>query len=538
MDPVPLDLAREMGRISAQIHRVIGITIDRKGNICHVVVGDSHSITIPDLSAYKRSPYHLKGLRFIRTQLGRLNDLPPEDITDLAMLRLDALGVIEVLENGLMRYIHVGHLIPPAPDTDAKDHLKTANKPYRTFKYKDSQAALYAHFMEDILSIEKEIAKEVANAGSHQERAILVHASPLPKYEAERSLEELKALAESADVQVLATIHQRIQRYDPAHLLGMGKLKEILIQGMYLAAGLVIFDQDLSPAQINNIARMVDLKVMDRTQLILDIFARRARSSEGKVQVELAQLRYILPRLVGRGVAMSRLMGGIGGKGPGETKLEMDRRRIRDRIASLERSLQHLSTRRQEQRKARKKRTIPMIAIIGYTNAGKSTLFNRLTGESVLAEDRLFATLDPTIRRLSFPDGKYILLSDTVGFISRMPKDLKVAFKTTLEELNEADLFLQVMDATSPYKDEELQAVEERLAEMDLTHIPRIKVFNKIDLLTEEGLPRWKERVTSQELMVSALHGMGIEELKTYIYEHFWGSTRTELVGTGLPTQS
>lgn len=530
LEPVPCELAREMCRISSQIHRIIGITLDRKGNVCHVVIGDARGITIPDLSAYKRSPHHLKGLRFVRTQIGGLKGLTPEDITDMAMMRLDAFIVVEALENGNLGFIHVGYPTPPpAVEDNAQDQADVQEKTYRTFRYKEAQSPIHAHFMEDILSIEKEIAKNTIYSNKNQEAAILVHASPLPRYEMDRSLEELRALAESADVKVLASIRQRIQRYDPAHLLGMGKLKEILIQGMYLGAGLVIFDQNLSPAQINNIAHLVDLKVIDRTQLILDIFARRAGSSEGKVQVELAQLRYALPRLMGRGTAMSRLMGGIGGRGPGETKLEMDRRRIRDRIASLERSLKQLSTRRQEQRKARKRRALPIAALIGYTNAGKSTLFNRLTGSDVLAEDRLFATLDPAIHRMYFPDGRKILLSDTVGFISDMPNDLKVAFKATLEELHEADLFLQILDATSRYKDEEIRVIDEILEEMGLAGTPRIMVWNKIDLLEKEELRILQERMSLKELAISATHDMGLNQLKNAIHERLFRDSPTDM---------
>lgn len=539
MEPVPYEIAHEMCRISHQTHRIMGITLDRKGNVCHVIIGDAHGITIPDLSSYKRSPYHLKGLRFIRTHLGKLNTLTHEDITDMSMLRLDAFVVIESMKDGMPGFIHVGHLLPPSGHRlHEKPLADVEDKPYRTFKYRANQGVEHGHFMEEILAIEKEIAISSKPHQKIQETAILVHASPLSKYDAERSLQELEALAISADVKILASIRQRIHRYDPAHLLGIGKLKEILIQGMYLGASMVIFDQDLSPAQIHNIARLVDLKVIDRTQLILDIFARRARSSEGKIQVELAQLRYTLPRLMGRGTAMSRLMGGIGGRGPGETKLEMDRRRIRDRIASLERQLHQISSRRQEQRKARKKRSIPMVALIGYTNAGKSTLFNTLTGGKVLAEDRLFATLDPTIRKLCLGNDKHILLSDTVGFISNMPKDLKVAFKATLEELNEADLFLQILDATSPYKTEERAAIDTILEEMGLMATPRIMAWNKIDLLTDEELAILDERTSQGELLISATQKTGIDRLKNAIYKTIFGNGPYPTDGTGLPTQS
>jgi GTP-binding protein HflX len=346
------------------------------------------------------------------------------------------------------------------------------------------------------------------NLDVSKERAILVHASALPRAEAERSLSELEQLARSSDTEILERIWQRTPRYNPAHLLGRGKLGEILMKGLYLGATLVVFDQDLSPVQVNNIAKMVDLKVIDRTQLILDIFARRAQSKEGKIQVELAQLRYLLPRLIGRGTAMSRLMGGIGGRGPGETKLEVDRRRVKQRIGSLERELKGLSRGRKERRKRRTRDRISLVSIIGYTNAGKSTLLNRLTGSNVFAEDRLFATLDPTTRHLALPDGRNILLADTVGFIRHMPKELKVAFRATLEELQDAGLFLHVVDLTSQYKQEEIEAVEKILEEMGLSETPRILVFNKADLLGEDRF-----RPKAKRFAVSATTGVGLPEL-------------------------
>jgi GTP-binding protein HflX len=270
---------------------------------------------------------------------------------------------------------------------------------------------------------------------------------------------------------------------DPRTLIGKGKLQDVLVRSMQLMADLVIFDADLSPSQAIHIAEATNLKILDRTQLILDIFAQRAQSSDGKLQVELAQLKYLYPRLVGRDDSLSRLAGGIGGRGPGETKLEIDRRRVRDRITALERRIEGLSADRQVRRKRRNARGLPVISIVGYTNAGKSTLLNALTDSHVLAEDKLFATLDPTSRRLRFPRDREVIVTDTVGFIRDLPEDLVNAFRATLEELGDADLLLHVADASDPRLDDRVKAVEKILGELGLLETRRLLVLNKVDRL-------------------------------------------------------
>ncbi len=481
--------------------------IDRKGAVTHVIAGDFHSITIPDISRFRRGSGRLKGLRCIHTHLGNARELSLEDLTDMALLRLDAMVAIEVNHQGLPATVHVAHLLPPGPRNekwhiDSFRHASEIDIPFESF----------------ILELEQEIEQKSRSASTRnaEERAILVHASPAPADEAERSLAELAELSRSAGIEVAEVVRQRISRYNPGHLMGKGKLRDILMQGLYLGASMIIFDQELSPVQVNNIARMVDLKVIDRTQLILDIFARRARSRGGRIQVELAQLRYLLPRLVGRGTAMSRLMGGIGGRGPGETKLEVDRRRVKQRIGSLERELKGLQKGRRERRKKRGRAQIPVVSIIGYTNAGKSTLLNRLTGSDVLAEDRLFATLDPTTRKIRLPGGTQVLFADTVGFIRNMPADIKTAFKSTLEELEDASLFLHVVDASSPYRREETRAVEEILEEMGLSEVPRIVLFNKIDIAPAH-IPEMPG--ACRALKISAAKGAGLQEMKEVIEE-------------------
>ena len=298
--------------------------------------------------------------------------------------------------------------------------------------------------------------------------------------QAEASLAELRELARTAGVEVLDSVLQMRREPDPRYLIGRGKLEELNLRAMQLGADLLIFDRNLSPSQAAHIAEETSLKVLDRTQLILDIFAQRAQSADGKLQVELAQLKYLLPRLAQSDDSLSRLAGGIGGRGPGETKLEIDRRRVRDRIAHLERRIEHLSRERQVRRGRRERRELPVISIVGYTNAGKSTLLNALTHSEVLAEDKLFATLDPTSRRLRFPEEREVIITDTVGFIRDLPQDLVAAFRATLEELDDADLLLHVVDASDPAHDAQVEAVEQILETLGLLSKPRILVWNKV----------------------------------------------------------
>jgi len=488
---------------SSFLSRQIAVLINRKGIITHVICGDQHGIFIPNLEEFRRGTFRLKGLRCIHTALSKHRGVTNEDLTDLALLRLDAMMIIGV-KGGLPATFHLAYLLPP-DDEGHKWKIESFNSltdiPYN-----------FNHFVRELEQNIETRCRLRAISGA-EERAILVHASSKGEEFAKRSLDELERLAETCNVQVVDKVYQRIGRYNPAHLIGKGKLKEILISGLYLGATIIIFDQNLTPVQANNISRMMDLKIIDRTQLILDIFARHATTKGGKLQVELAQLRYTLPRLVGKGTAMSRLMGGIGGKGPGETKLEVDRRRIKQRISSLEKSLKELSKRRAQRRKKRKRDMIPVISIIGYTNAGKSTLLNRLTKSTVTVADKLFATLDPSTRLL-FLNGKKILLSDTVGFITNMPSDIKLAFKATLEELEDSNAFIHVVDASNPFIYEEIEATEEILDEIGLLETKRLLVLNKYDLLDDEGQKKIKK---IDGLPVSAKTGLGINRLLSSI---------------------
>ncbi len=357
-----------------------------------------------------------------------------------------------------------------------------------------------------------------------RERAILISASTKPRYELEESMDELKELAMSNDVLVLDRVIQRLKEINPKFLLGEGKLKELIINAMDKGATILIFDQDLNPSQMRAIAERTELKVIDRSQLILDIFARRAHSRDGKVQVELAQLKYTLPRLTGKGTAMSRLMGGIGGRGPGEMKLEIDRRRIRDRISRLEKELEILSQARKQRRQKRIERGIPIVSIVGYTNAGKSTLLNALTKSSTFVEDKMFATLDTASRRLRFPEEREIIITDTVGFIRDLPKDLMAAFKATLEELEDADLLLHVVDISNPRFEQQIESVENILDELSLKEKPKILVFNKIDKIS----PLEVENIVSRynAIAISALRPETLKTLLQTIEQNIWPSDK------------
>lgn len=346
------------------------------------------------------------------------------------------------------------------------------------------------------------------------ERAILVGLDvPGSLWRADESLEELARLAESAGAVVAGRVVQARERPDPAHYLGSGKVEEVKELCEAAGADLVIFDDELSPAQARNLEKALDVRVVDRTQLILDIFAQRARTREGKLQVELAQLRYLLPRLAGIGASLSRLGGGIGTRGPGETKLEVDRRRIRARMADLRRELEDVRRRRGVHREGRRSALAPVAALVGYTNAGKSTLLNRLTGAGAYADDRLFATLDPTVRQAPLPEGgETILLVDTVGFIRKLPHDLVAAFRATLEEVRHADLLIHVVDLSAEDWYDQARAVFEVLEELGVMEKPIVTAYNKADRVSPEEAERAVAR-TPRSVAVSARTGLGLDEL-------------------------
>lgn len=466
------ELARELAERSFEIKRQIGLIIDRFGAIRHVIVGDDRQIVIPDLSALSLGRSRLRGVRCLHTHL-RDELLSRDDLADLSLLRLDMMMALQVTGAGLPGRIDYAFLLPTQGEKE-KTEIAAAPSVYE----------LAIEPQEFIRALEGEMEKRLAETvdlGDLRERAILISVSNEAREEAEDSLDELAELARTADLVILDRFLQRSRQINPKYLLGEGKLREVIISALEQGATLLVFDQDLTPSQVRSISEVTELKIIDRTQLILDIFARRAHTRDGKVQVELAQLKYLMPRLIGKGLVLSRLMGGIGGRGPGETKLEVDRRRIRERISRLEKQLEELSKGRFQRRQKRIRAGVPIISIVGYTNAGKSTLLNALTQSEIFTEDLLFATLDTSSRRLRFPLEREVIITDTVGFIRRLPKSLIGAFKSTLEELEDADLLLHVVDLSHPRFAEHIAAVEAILEELELGRIPRLLVFNKVD---------------------------------------------------------
>jgi len=486
-------IVREISRLSREIRRQIAVMITRQGKIAFVIVGTRRQIVIPDTREYRAAPDRLKGLRCVHTHLDD-EQLTSDDLSDLALLRLDLMAVVAVAPNGDPSRVYAAHILPGK---------KT--KPYQHLD------PMLPHEMdigcdELIRAIETELATRQAGrdiAGGGQETALLVSVSTAPRRFAQDALAELRELAASGGIQVIDTVLQLRKQIDPRFLLGRGKLQDLAIQALQEGTSLIIFDQDLTPSQIRSITNLIELKVIDRTQLILDIFAQRARTREGKLQVELAQLKYLLPRLVTKNTAMSRLTGGIGGRGPGETKLEINRRRVRQRIRTLEQALDDVRKHRRQQRIRRRRNRIPIISIVGYTNAGKSTLLNTITHSHVLAGKRLFATLDPSSRKLRFPQDMEVIITDTVGFIRDLPKDLVVAFRATLEELESADLLLHVIDISMPRCEERIKAVEKILADLSLNTIPEIRVLNKKDRISQDRTDRLSRTIGG--ISVSAL---------------------------------
>ena len=501
------EFARQISELSHETRRQIGVLIDRKGYVEFVIVGDARQIELPDFKRVRVAGDRFRGLRCVHTHL-RGEELTRDDLTDLALLRLDLMAAIDVDEQtGLPGVVRSAHLLPSAPEAGANGNSK-----HFAFLDPAVPSQLDVDFLGLIEALESEMARN--RSFSHRARgvdsAILVNVSTSPRDDAEDSMAELRELAQSAGVVVLEEMIQRRSTIDSRTVLGKGKLEELLISAMQVGADAIIFDRELQAAQVRSISEATDLKVIDRSQLILDIFAQRAQSHEGKIQVELAQLKYILPRLVmGQNSAFSRLAGGIGGRGPGETKLETDRRRVRDRIHRLERELTAQRKQREQRRKERVRHQVPTISIVGYTNAGKSTLLNALTSSHVLAEARMFATLDPTTRRLRLPREQEVIINDTVGFIRDLPPDLLAAFRSTLEEIGGSLLLVHVVDASNPRWQQQIASVDRILTELECDKIPRLLVLNKVDLVDQDTLDAMVRQTSIQHggasITISAL---------------------------------
>jgi GTPase len=509
------ELAQTLCQLSRSIGRQVGIFVTRRGQVDNVFVGDAVRLELPDFGRLRAGRGRFRGVRLIHSHLDDVA-LTSDDLTDLALLRLDLVVALHQPTEDQPVVVQYAHLQPP--NAGPEPHRVEPPLPLHR---------LDVDFIELITLLESEFgaATQTITIGRNELPAILVCVTPGSHDTALERIAEMRELARTAGIAILEVVHQRRAKPDPRFAVGRGKLEGILVRAMQIGAEFLLFDPDLTPTQARAVSNHTDYKVLDRTMLILDIFAQRATSREGKLQVELAQLRYSLPRLVAKNTMMSRLMGGIGGRGPGETKLEINRRRARDRLNRLEREIDKISQRRNLTRQRRQRRKIPVVAIVGYTNAGKSTLLNTLTSSKVFTEDKLFATLDPTTRRLRFPRERELVLTDTVGFIRELPEELARAFRATLEELEDANLLLHLVDAAAPGSTERFDAVERILGDMGLGNIERLVVYNKIDRI--QGKPTPLPGPRQETFHISALQAETCRPLLNAIEQRLWTRSKT-----------
>ncbi len=511
------ELTRQIVSISHELGRQVAVLLTRKGEVACVIVGDHRQIWIPDLSGFRESPGRLRGLRCVHTHL-KGEPLSKEDLTDLILLRLDLMVCVQVKEDGIPGPISYANILP----------ANSKGEPWSITQVPD-----IGHLDHDFLDMIRSLEWELARIGpgsvlDRKDRALLVGVTAGDRRDEEEILDELEELAVSDDIEVVGRVIQRIKRPDPRFLIGKGKLSELVIKCLQTDSNLLIFSSELTPAQVKSLTDYTELRIIDRSQLILDIFARRAVTREGKIQVELAQLKYLLPRLATKNTAMSRLTGGIGGRGPGETKLEINRRRVYDRITRLKKELAQIRGQRQGRRRLRNSRGLPVISIVGYTNAGKSTLLNALTHSRVSVKNRFFETLDPSSRRLRFPRDREAIITDTVGFIRNLPKDLMDAFAATLEELQDADLLLHVVDASHPKMEEHIKTVNRVLTSLNLAHTPTLLVLNKADLLEPRYAMALEKKMGG--ISVSAIDPPTLRKLVTEIESVIWrGSSNLQI---------
>lgn len=480
-DITTLELTRSLSAVSLETGRQVGVLVHRSGEVDSVIVGDASKLMLPDVGRLRSAEGRFRGLRLVHTHL-RGEPLTRDDLVDLVRLRLDLVAAIQLSPNGEPRALVWAHNVP----------VDEGVTPYRVIGPLPI-GQVHVDVAKLMADLEAEFARRAGarKVEAKDGRAILVHVGDKTRgaaaaHAAEVSMDELRELARTAGVEVADSVVQMRDHIDPKLVLGKGKLEEVVVRAIEQDASVLVFDRELSPAQASAIAKHTDLKVIDRTQLILDIFAQRAEGRDGKLQVELAQLKYSMPRLAQKDDSLSRLTGGIGGRGPGETKLEIGRRRAKDRVTHLEKQLKQLTKQREQRRRKRTRERVPTVAIVGYTNAGKSTLLNTLTGADVLAEDKLFATLDTRSRTLRCGwagwGEREVVVTDTVGFIRDLPKDLFAAFRATFEEAADADLLLHVVDASDEARADHERTVVKVLEDLELLEIPRVLVYNKIDV--------------------------------------------------------
>lgn len=513
---VSQELAVKLADITEYINREISVYITRSGQIIEIAVGDNATVELPSFSG-RRGAGRLSGIRCIHTHPGGNPYLSGVDISALKNNKYDAMVAIGVISPDFTKSELTFGLI-----TGIDSNENYTAECYGPYSIEDAENI---NFVNTVSTIERILDKQTGTASLQvmSERAILIGMEwgrNDSLWTVDDSLEELKQLADTAGATVIKKFIQKRPKPDPAFFIGRGKVQELALYAQQENIDLCIFDDELSPAQQRNIESVMGIRILDRTALILDIFAQRARTNEGKLQVELAQLQYTLPRIMGKGLMLSRLGGGIGTRGPGETKLEVDRRRIRDRIAFIKDQIEKVKAVRSLHRSKRKKNNVFEVSLVGYTNAGKSTLLNTLTNSDIYAKDQLFATLDPTTRQLTLPNKQEIIITDTVGFIQRLPHQLIAAFRSTLEVVTEADLLVHVIDVSHELYKEQAAAVHEVLKEIGAETKPVITVYNKIDKLPPDSKLADRLALEEDTVCISAAKKLNLESLQQMIESH------------------
>ena len=513
---VSQELAVKLADITEYINREISVYITRSGQIIEIAVGDNATVELPSFSG-RRGAGRLNGIRCIHTHPGGNPYLSGVDISALKNNKYDAMVAIGVISPDFTKSELTFGLI-----TGIDSNENYTAECYGPYSIEDAENI---NFVNTVSTIERILDKQTGTASLQvmSERAILIGMEwgrNDSLWTVDDSLEELKQLADTAGATVIKKFIQKRPKPDPAFFIGRGKVQELALYAQQENIDLCIFDDELSPAQQRNIESVMGIRILDRTALILDIFAQRARTNEGKLQVELAQLQYTLPRIMGKGLMLSRLGGGIGTRGPGETKLEVDRRRIRDRIAFIKDQIEKVKAVRSLHRSKRKKNNVFEVSLVGYTNAGKSTLLNTLTNSDIYAKDQLFATLDPTTRQLTLPNKQEIIITDTVGFIQRLPHQLIAAFRSTLEVVTEADLLVHVIDVSHELYKEQAAAVHEVLKEIGAETKPVITVYNKIDKLPPDSKLADRLALEEDTVCISAAKKLNLESLQQMIESH------------------